>query len=78
MIAKSNPIQHISPASNLPKKHPAIPEEFVRKFKELEPYNREVESFWYDAISVLQSELEDIRSELNTAKNEIARLTPVT
>lgn len=71
---KPSPIQRIGPAGNLPKKFPTIPPEFVDKFKELEGYNQEATEFWYDTMSVIQADSQEIRNLLNQAATEIATL----
>ena len=74
MTRKPSPIHRVGSAGILPKQFPKLPEEFIRKFKELEGVNQELTEFWYDVISVLQADSEEIRRELNEAKNEIAAL----
>lgn len=74
MTRKPSPVQRIGAASSLPKQMPRIPEEFVRKFKELEAWQGELDGWWYDVVSSILADSAQVRQELNLAKSEIAVL----
>jgi hypothetical protein len=70
---KPSSIKPVGPSALLPKQFPKLPENLVRRSEGQQDW-QEIDDWWYDVMSVLQADSEELRQKLNEMANEISTL----
>lgn len=73
MTRKPSPTQSLGASGVLPKQFPKLPEDLIWRSESPKGW-QEADDWWYDVMSVIQSDTTELRQKLNAMAKEIADL----